>query len=121
MGPRPGTPLGRAVRPRLRPTPRSKSLLFEHFLVEKKGFGYAIEGIGLHGLPFRLDGHAVNAGRSSFGLLGVQPTIEYNFTDRIVGEVGVLFTALGVDDIAAIYPNFSLYYYWNPTGPVVGR
>ena len=96
-------------------------LVFEHFLVEKKGFAYAIEGIGLHGLPFRLDGHAVNAGRSRFGLFGVQPTIEYNFTDRIVGEVGVLFSALGVNDLAAIYPNFSLYYYWNPTGPVVGR
>ncbi len=96
-------------------------LAFEHVLNDERGLAYAIEAIGLHGLPFRLDGHAVNAGRSSFGLIGVQPTIEYRFTDRIAGEAGVLFTALGVNDITAVYPNFSIYYYWNPSGAVVGR
>jgi hypothetical protein len=94
---------------------------FEHVLDDKRGFAYALEGIGLHGLPFRLDGHTVNAGRSSFGLIGVQPTIEYRFTEQIAGEAGVLFTALGTNDVTAVYPNFSLYYYWNPSGAVAGR
>jgi hypothetical protein len=96
-------------------------LSFEHFLDDKKGFAYAIEAIGLHGLPFRLDGHAVNSGTRSFGLMGVGPTVEYNLTEHLIGAFGVLFTALGTDDIAAIYPNVSLYYYWNPSGPVVAR
>lgn len=94
---------------------------FEHVLDEKHGFAYAIEAIGLHGLPFRMGGHSVNAGHSSFGLLGVQPTIEYRFTDQLVAEGGVLFTAAGVNDVTAIYPNFSIYYFWNPAGAVMGR
>lgn len=96
-------------------------LVFEHFLDDQKGLGYAIEAIGLHGLPFRLDGRAVNSGTRSFGLMGVQPTIEYNLSDHLIGAFGVLFTALGTNDIAAVYPNLSLYYYWNPSGPVVAR
>ena len=63
----------------------------------------------------------MNAGRSSLGRIGVQPTVEYDFTDKIVGAAGVLFTAAGVDDVVAIYPNLSLYYYWNPRGKVVAR
>ena len=47
--------------------------------------------------------------------------LEYDFTDKIVGAAGVLFTAAGVDDVAAIYPNLSVYYYWNPRGKVVAR
>jgi hypothetical protein len=94
---------------------------FEHFLNDEKGVAYAIEAIGLHGLPFRLDGHTVNSGTHAFGLLGLQPTIEYNITGRLIGAFGVLFTAVGTDDIAAVYPNVSIYYYWNPSGPVVPR
>ena len=37
-------------------------LAFEHFLDDAKGFGYAVELVGIHGLPFRLDGQSVNAG-----------------------------------------------------------
>lgn len=96
-------------------------LAFEHFLNDAKGFGYAVEVVGIHGMPFRLDGRSVNAGRSRFGLLGVQPSVEYDFTDKIVGAAGVLFTAAGVNDVAAIYPNLSVYYYWNPRGKVVAR
>ncbi len=96
-------------------------LSFEHILDDKHGFGYAVELVGIHGLPFRIDGQAVNAGRTSFGLVGLQPTLEYNFTDRIVGAVGVLFTVAGYNDVAAVYPNVSLYYYWNPRGHVVAR
>lgn len=96
-------------------------LAFEHFLDDTRGFAYAVEVLGLHGLPYRLDGHTVNAKPTSFGLVGVQPTVEYKFTDRIVGAAGVLFTLAGQNDIAAIYPNFSIYYYWSRTGRVIAR
>jgi hypothetical protein len=96
-------------------------LAFEQFLDDSKGLAYAVEVVGIHGLPFRLDGKSIDAGRTSFGLLGVQPTIEYNFTDRIVGAAGVLVTAAGYQDVAAVYPNLSVYYYWNPRGHVVAR
>jgi hypothetical protein len=96
-------------------------LAFEHFIDDAKGFGYAVELVGIHGLPFRLDGQSVNAGHTSFGLIGLQPTVEYDFTDRIVGAAGVLFTLAGYNDVAAVYPNLSIYYYWNPRGKVVAR
>lgn len=91
-------------------------LVFEHFLDDRHGLAYAVEVLGLHGLPLRVDGNTVNAGRTSFGLLGFQPTVEYKFTDHIVGAAGVLFTLAGRDDIAAIYPNLSVYYYWGARG-----
>ena len=96
-------------------------LAFEHFLDDTKGFAYAIEVLGLHGMPFRLDGQAVNTKPSSLGLVGVQPTIEYKFTDQIVASAGVLFTVAGQNDIAAIYPNFSIYFYWSKSGRVIAR
>jgi hypothetical protein len=96
-------------------------LAFEQFLDDTRGLGYAIELVGIHGFPFRLDGKAVDSGRTTFGLLGIQPSIEYNFTDRIVGSAGVLLTAAGYNDVAAAYPNLSVYYYWNPRGKVVAR
>jgi hypothetical protein len=96
-------------------------LAFEQFLNDEKGFGYAVELVGIHGLPFRVDGRTIDAGRTSFGLIGLQPTVEYDFTDRIVGAAGVLLTAAGYNDVAAVYPNLSLYYYWNPRGKVLAR
>jgi len=33
----------------------------------------------------------------------------------------VLVTAAGYQDVAAVYPNLSVYYYWNPRGKVVAR
>lgn len=96
-------------------------LAFEHFLDDTKGFAYAVEVLGLHGLAYRLDGHALNVKPTSFGLVGVQPTVEYKFTDSIVGAAGVLFTLAGQNDIGAIYPNFSIYYYWSRSGKVVAR
>jgi hypothetical protein len=96
-------------------------LAFEHFLNDERGFAYAIEVLGLHGLPFRLDAHALNTAPRTFGLVGVQPTVEYRFTDQIVGAAGVLFTVAGQNDVAAIYPNFSVYYYWNRAGKVIAR
>ena len=96
-------------------------LAFEHFLDDKKGFAYALEILGLNGLPFRLDGHNINTKPDTFGLVGVQPTIEYKFTDSIVASAGVLFTLAGQNDIAAVYPNFSIYYYWSRSGKVIAR
>lgn len=96
-------------------------LVAEHFLIDERGLAYAIELIGLYGLPFRLDGYGINAGKRSFGLVGAQPTIEYKFTDHIVGSLGVLFTAAGDSDVAAIYPNLSVYYYFSRTGKIVPR
>ncbi len=96
-------------------------LAFEHVFDERRGLAYAIEGIGLHGLPFRLDGNPVDAGRPSFGLLGVQPTFEFRLGARFVGEAGVLLTAAGMNDVVAVYPNFSIYYFWSSTGQIAGR
>ncbi len=96
-------------------------LAVEKFLRDDRGFAYALELVGIHGLPARIDGQKVNAGRTSFGLVGLQPSLEYNFTDRIVGAAGVLITAAGYNDVAAVYPNLSVYYYWNPRGHVVAR
>ncbi len=96
-------------------------LAIERFIRDDIGFGYALELVGVHGLPVRIDGQKVNAGRTSYGLIGLQPSLEYNFTDRIVGAAGVLITAAGYDDVAAVYPNLSVYYYFNPRGHVVAR
>jgi hypothetical protein len=96
-------------------------LVGEHFLDDAHGLGYALEIIGLHGLSARADGRGVNAGKKTFGLIGAQPTIEYKFSDRIVGSFGVLFTAAGDSDIAAVYPNLSLYYYFSRSGKVMPR
>jgi hypothetical protein len=91
-------------------------LALEHFLDDEHGLAYAVEVLGLNGLPVRVDGKSVNAGKSSFGLVGFQPTLEYRFSDRIVGAAGVLFTLAGKSDIAAFYPNLSVYYYWGAHG-----
>ncbi|HEV2487149.1 MAG TPA: hypothetical protein VGT08_16595 [Terracidiphilus sp.] len=90
---------------------------FEQVLNDKRGFGYATEFIGVDGLPFRIDRASVTAGQKTFGVVGVQPTIEYNLTHRIVSSVGVLFTAAGNHDIAGAFPNFSLYYYFGKVTP----
>jgi hypothetical protein len=39
----------------------------------------------------------------------------------LVGAAGVLFTVAGQNDIDAIYPNFSLYYYWDKKGGATMR
>ncbi len=96
-------------------------LAIEHILDDKRGFGYALELLGLHGLPFRLDGHEVNVKPQNFGLVGIQPTVEINLTERLIGAFGILFTVAGQNDIAAIYPNFSLYYYFPTDSRVVPR
>jgi hypothetical protein len=96
-------------------------LIVEHILDDKRGFGYNLEFVSLHGVPYRTDGHAVNISPTSFSLIGVQPTIQFKFAENLVGAAGVLFTVAGQNNIDAIYPNFSLYYYWGNNGKVMMR
>ncbi|MBI5853976.1 MAG: hypothetical protein HZB35_01835 [Nitrospirae bacterium] len=97
-------------------------LIIEHLLNDEKGFGYNLEIVGLHGLTWRADGHRINdGGRNGFNSLGVQPTIQYRFTDNLVGAAGVLFTVAGQNTLDAYFPNFSLYWYWSKSGKVIMR
>jgi hypothetical protein len=96
---------------------------FEHILDDKRGFGYGLELVTLHGMTFRADGHAINAGQQSgFSVIGVEPTIQWRFWDtNFVGAFGVLVTVAGQNSIEAIYPNLSIFYYWSQTGKVLMR
>jgi hypothetical protein len=98
-------------------------LIFEHILSDKHGFGYQFELVTLHGLTFRADGHRLNAGQTSgFSVIGVEPGLQWRFGDsNFVGAAGVLFTVAGQNAINAIYPNFSIFYYWSKSGKVIMR
>jgi hypothetical protein len=97
-------------------------LALEHILDDQRGFGYGLEFVGLHGLPWRADGHSINRGQANgFNSLGVEPTVQYRFGDNWVGAAGVLFTIAGQNALDGIYPNFSLYWYWSKTGKVQMR
>lgn len=98
-------------------------LVFEHILDDKRGLGYNIELIGLHGLTWRADGHAINRGQQSgFNILGIEPAIQWRFGDsNFVGAAGVLFTVAGQNTSDSIYPNFSIFWYWSKTGKVIMR
>jgi hypothetical protein len=98
-------------------------LIFEHILDDKRGLGYNIEFIGLHGLTWRLDGHELNAGKQhGFNIIGIEPAIQWRFgQSNFVGAAGVLFTVAGQNAIDAFYPNFSVFWYWSKTGKVIMR
>ena len=97
-------------------------LIIEHILDDKRGFGYNLEFVGFHGLSWRADGHRINVGwQHGFNTLGIQPTIQYRIGEHFVGAAGVLFSVAGQNTIAAIYPNFSLYYYWSQSGKIIMR
>ncbi|MGH7206937.1 MAG: hypothetical protein ACREI2_12100 [Nitrospiraceae bacterium] len=97
-------------------------LIVEHILNDQRGFGYNLEFVGFHGLSWRADGHQINAGgRNGFNSLGLQPTIQYRLGEHWVGAAGVLFTIAGQNVLDAIYPNFSIYYYWSKTGKIIMR
>lgn len=87
----------------------------EYIFDEKHGLGFNIELVTVHGLSNRLDGHPVNVNPTSFNLFGIELAFQFKF-GPVVGAVGVLFTVAGQNDIAAIYPNLSLYYYWAQNG-----
>jgi len=96
-------------------------LIFEHILDDAKGFGYNLELVSIHGLPFRADGHEVTVRPSSFQSFGIEPAIQYRFGDHWVGAFGILFTVAGQNNLDAIYPNFSFYYYWDAKGGAIMR
>ena len=84
----------------------------EDVVDDKSGLGFILEIAGLSGLPFSVDGLAVNTHPSTFNLVGVQPTVEYNLTPRLAASFGVLFPAFGNNEYLATTPNFSLWYYF---------
>ncbi len=90
--------------------------IVEYIANEQRGLGFNLEFVTLHGLPFRLDGHDLNIKPASFNLIGVEPSVQYKFfhssNGALVGAAGVLFSVAGQNNIDAIYPNLSLYYYW---------
>ena len=50
---------------------------------------------------------------------GVHTTIQYRLGDHWVGAARVLFTVAGQNTQNAIFPNFSIYYYWGKGGKVI--
>jgi hypothetical protein len=96
-------------------------LVLEHFLDDKRGFGYNIELVSLHGTTWRLDGHDINSGqRSGFDLIGVEPALQWRFGDtNLFGGAGVLFTIAGRNALESIYPNISIFYYFAKKGQKV--
>ncbi|MDC8448005.1 MAG: hypothetical protein LV473_06585 [Nitrospira sp.] len=97
-------------------------LIFEHFLDDKRGLAYNIEFITVHTATWRADGHAINRGAlSGSTVIGIEPAIQFKFTDTLVGAAGVLFTVAGQNAQDAIYPNFSIQWYWNKSGKAVMR
>lgn len=98
-------------------------LIFEHILDDKRGLGYMLEFVTLHGLTHRLDGKDLNAGQTSgFTTIGIEPAVQWRFGDtNFLGAAGVLFTVAGQNSINAIYPNISIFYYWSKSGKVQMR
>ena len=97
-------------------------LIFEHFLDDTRGFAYNLELVTVHTATWRADGHAINRGSASGStVVGIEPAIQFRFSDSLVGAAGVLFTVAGQNAQDAIYPNFSLQWYWNKSGKAVMR
>jgi hypothetical protein len=97
-------------------------LIIEHILDDKKGFGYNIEFSTLHGTTWRVDGHATNRGQTSgFTIIGVEPAVQWRMGEHWVASAGVLFTMAGQNAMDAIYPNFSIFWYWSKSGKVIMR
>jgi len=96
-------------------------LVLEHILNDKRGFGYNIELISLHGVPWRVDGHAINRGfPQGFSEIGIEPGIQWRFGDtNLVAAAGVLFTVAGQNALESIYPNFSVFWYFPAKGKKV--
>lgn len=97
-------------------------LIVEHILDDKRGFGYNIEVTTLHGLTWRADGHVLNRGQQSgFTIIGIEPAIQWRMGEHWVAAAGCLFTVAGQNAADAIYPNFSIFWYWSKTGRVIMR
>ena len=89
-----------------------------------RGSGGALGSL-IHGLDYRLDGHDLNVNPVSYNLIGLEPSVQYTLfhgeTGALVAATGVLFSVAGQNDINAIYPNMSIYYYWAKKGAPVMR
>lgn len=91
----------------------------------KRGIGLALEFLSIHGMDYRLDGHALNVNPVSYNLIGLEPSVQYTLfhgeSGALVAAAGVLFSVVGQNDINAVYPNMSIYYYWAKKGAPVMR
>jgi hypothetical protein len=79
---------------------------------DKRGFGFILDWVYQQGLPYRLDGHAINAEFKTFSLIGSAIAVEYKFSQDLVASAGVLFTLAGQNNVDAIYPGISMKYFW---------
>ncbi|HJT19750.1 MAG TPA: hypothetical protein VJ746_04740 [Nitrospira sp.] len=96
--------------------------VFEHFLNDKKGLAYNVEIATVHTATWRADGHSINRSPlSGSTVIGVEPALQFRFTDSLVGALGVLFTVAGQNALDAIYPNFAFQWYWNRGNQVIMR
>ena len=100
-------------------------LILEYIADDKRGLAFDLELLSVHGLTHRLDGHDLNLNPKSFSLIGVEPSVQYNIfydnTGGLVAAAGCLFSIAGQNDLYAVYPNVSMYYYWNPKGQPIMR
>lgn len=96
--------------------------IFEHIVAPKQGFGYNIEVSTLHGTTWRADGHQINAGqKSGFTVIGVEPALQWNISDSWLIGAGCLFTVAGQNASNSIYPNISVFWFWDKSGKIVMR
>ncbi|MHB8542541.1 MAG: hypothetical protein ACYC9S_00865 [Leptospirales bacterium] len=93
-------------------------LAVEDVFNDETGLGGILELVGLSGLPFSIDGIGPSIHPNNFNLIGLQPTIEYNLTERLMFSAGVLLPVFGTNEYMAMTPNFSFWYYW---GAVDGK
>ncbi|MHB1285010.1 MAG: hypothetical protein ACYCYP_00380 [Leptospirales bacterium] len=93
-------------------------LALEDVFNDKTGFGGILELVGLSGLPFSIDGIRTSVQPTNFNLVGLQPAVEYNLTERLMFSAGVLLPVFGNNEYMAMTPNFSIWYYW---GAVDGK
>lgn len=91
-------------------------LAVEDVFNDKTGFGGILELVGISGLPFSIDGISPALHPNNFNLIGLQPTVEYNLTDRLMFSAGVLLPVFGNNEYMGMTPNFSLWYYWGGVG-----
>jgi len=100
-------------------------LIFEYMADDERGLAFDLELLSVHGLSHRLDGHDLNLNPKSFSLIGAEPSVQYNIfhneSGALVAAAGVLFSIAGQNDLYAVYPNISMYYYWNPKGKPIMR
>jgi len=84
----------------------------EYVLDERLGLGIIVDGVVQQGLPYRLDGHAINSDFKTFSLIGTAVAVEYRFAPDWLASAGILFTIAGQNNVDAIYPGVSMKYSW---------